>query len=478
MQPEEQITKIKIDLLIPNANQPRKYFSDESIKELAISIQEYGILNPILVRKKDNLYEIIAGERRYRAAKLLGLSEVPVIIKNVDDAKLTAIALIENLQRENISPIEEAKSYQEILKLSNLKEQELSTMIGKSQPYISNKLRLLKLPQNIQDALINKQISERHARSLINVKDSNRQTELLNRIINEKLSVKELDKIINEKEITDEEIKSAIDDIMKSLNINLDSEIQEKKEEKESDNMNNENFFPSQPNNAMPDGNMTLNNMNMQTLNQTPEVPAPQQAPALATPTTPFVYNQPSPVPEVITPEPTPVAPTIEPPIMPTLEVPNPIPDLNIPSAPATPPLPELSPMPETSPILPEQAPVAPTIEPPIMPTLEVPNPIPDLTAPVPQTPEVAASPVPSPAIVPEQPLFDANAILTPTPTIPEPTPVAPIPEVSPSFEVPVELAPSAPQDKLTEVETFLTNNGLNYKKYSNETGNCIIIEL
>ena len=152
MNQEENITKISIDLLIPNANQPRKIFSEESIKELAISIKEYGILNPILVTKKENLYEIIAGERRYRAAKLIGLKEIPVIIKNGDDAKLRAIALIENLQRENISPIEEAKSYQDIIKISNIKEQELSNLIGKSQPYISNKLRLLKLPQNIQDA--------------------------------------------------------------------------------------------------------------------------------------------------------------------------------------------------------------------------------------------------------------------------------------------------------------------------------------
>ena len=491
MQPEEQITKIKIDLLIPNNNQPRKYFSEESIKELAASIKEYGILNPILVRKKDNLYEIIAGERRYRAAKLLNLQEVPVIIKNVDDAKLTAIALIENLQRENISPIEEAKSYQEILKLSNLKEQELSTIIGKSQPYISNKLRLLKLPPNIQEALINKKISERHARSLINVKDSNRQTELLNRIINEKLSVKELDTIINEKEITDEEIKSAIDDIMKSLNINLDSENEEKKEEKESDNMNNGNFFPSQPTTAMPDGNMTLNNMNMQTLNQAPEVPAsnPQPMPNLSAPTPPFVYNQPAPEPAPITPEPTPVAPTLEPPVMPTLEVPNTMPDLNIPSAPATPPLPELSPMPEAAPVLPdlapitpEPAPVAPTIEPPVMPSFEVPNPIPDLNGPVSPVPEAPVSPISEPVSEPEKPLFDPNANLTPpiepAPVLPESAPVVPTPEVLPSFEVPVELAKDAPQGKLTEVETYLKNNGLNYKKYSNENGHCIIIEL
>ena len=473
MQQEEQITKISTDLLIPNVNQPRKFFSDESIKELAISIKEYGILNPILVRKKENLYEIIAGERRYRAAKLLGLKEVPVIIKNVDDAKLTAIALIENLQRENISPIEEAKSYQEILKISNLKEQELSSLIGKSQPYISNKLRLLKLPQNIQEALINKKISERHARSLISVNDPDRQTKLLNRIINEKLSVKELETIINEKEITDEVIKSAIDDIMKSLNINLDSENNEKKEEKESDNMNNGNFFPNQPNNVMPDGNMTLNNMNMQTLNQVPPVPGaitpppavePAPTPTVAPSNQPFVYNQPAAEP----------APPVEPAPMPTMEVPNPLPDFSVPSAPVEPapsPIPE-PPLPELSPIAaPEPAPMAPPVEPAPMPTIEVPNPLPDFSV-----PSVPVEPTPSPIL--EPPLFNPSATMTPNPEPTPEIPVAPTPEVLPSFEVPVELAPSAPQDKLAEVETYLTNNGLNYKKYSNESGHCIIIEL
>ena len=419
MHQEEQIAKISIDLIIPNATQPRKFFNEETIKELATSIKEYGILNPILVRKKDNLYEIIAGERRYRAAKLAGLTEIPVIIKTVDDTQLAAIALIENLQRENISPIEEAKSYKEILTSSNIKEQELSALIGKSQPYISNKLRLLKLPPNIQDALINKKISERHARSLISINDPNRQTELLNRIINEKLSVKELENIINEKEVTDEEIKNAIDDIMKTLNISLDSEKIEK-EEKESDNMNNGNFFPNQPNNAMPDGTMSLNNMNMQTLNQAPLPPSPE------VPTQPFVYNQPA-----VEPAPTPMAPPVPETPMPTLEVPNPMPEFNVPTAPVGPEIPS-APLPELSP----------------MPTVE-----------------------PAPTPTPEQPLFDPNAVMTPPQ---EPAPEQP----TPAFEVPVELAPTAPQDKVTEVETYLKNNGLNYKKYSNENGHCIIIEL
>ena len=453
MQPENEIIKLNIDLLIPNPYQPRKNFNDETLKELAASIKEYGILNPILVRKKDNLYEIIAGERRYRAAKLLGLKEVPVIVKEIDEKKLAEIALIENLQRENITPIEEAKSYQDILKLSNLKEEELSNIIGKSQPYISNKLRLLKLPQNIQDALINKKISERHARTLISVNDSGKQTELLNRIIKEKLTVKELETIINEKEITDEEIKSAIDDIMKSLNINLDSNNQTKKEEKESDNMNNGNFFPNQQNN-IPDGNMTLNAMNMQTLNQiptnqtagvVPQMPEPSPMPSFEQP---FVYNQPAvnsePVVTVQEPAPTTLEPTQmpnfgpmpEPSQMPSFEIPNPIPNF------------------EPQPVVPEMN------TQPVMPT-------------APEMPAEVINSTPIGGM--DQPLFNPNIEMPQA--ISEPVTPSPVVQ-EPVYEVPVTTEISQPANKLAEVENYLTNNGINYKKYSNETGNCIIIEL
>ena len=226
---EETVSKLDIGLLIPNPYQPRKKFNENSIKELALSIREYGILNPILVRKKDDKYEIIAGERRYRAAKLLGMKEVPTIIKDISDEKMIEIALIENLQRENITPIEEAITYQEILKKTSRTEKELSELIGKSQPFISNKLRLLNLPKNIQTALIDKKISERHARSLLTVKDEQKQTALLERVMSEKLSVKELDKIINEKEITEEEVNSAINNIMSSLE---ESENEKKKKRK------------------------------------------------------------------------------------------------------------------------------------------------------------------------------------------------------------------------------------------------------
>ena len=454
---EEKITKISIDLIIPNAHQPRKIFNNESLKELSLSIKEYGILNPILVRKKDNLYEIIAGERRYRAAKLANLTEVPVIIKEVDELKLAEIALIENLQRENISPIEEAKSYEEILKLSNLREQDLSNMVGKSQSYISNKLRLLKLPPVIQEALINKKISERHARSLITVNDIDKQTELLNRVINEKLTVKELDTIINEKEITDAEIKSAIDDIMKSLNISNDLE-NNKKEEKESDKMNNGNFFPNTNQNLGTDQNISLNSMNMQTLNTMPNQPLPGEMPVAGPATMPsFDVQQPSS---------TYNQPTQEIPAASPMASTSPIPNFGI------------SPMPEAP------APQVPTLEvPSAMPSIEplVQNTPVDNNMGMPLSYEQPVGPeISAPNPMMDQPLFDPNSQILPQSQPAMPTEPS-VPSM-PSYEVPVTtempLPPVEPQNKLVEVQTFLNNNGINYKTYSNETGNCIIIEL
>jgi len=175
----EQILNLAITDLVPNKYQPRKNFDEKSLIELTKSIKEYGILNPILVRKQDDKYEIIAGERRYRAAKLAGLTEIPVIIKNIKESDLAELALIENLHRENLNPIEEAKSYEEIMRLSNLTQQSLGKKLGRSQAFIANKIRLLSLPKTIQEALINKKISERHARSLMTVTDQKHQQELL-----------------------------------------------------------------------------------------------------------------------------------------------------------------------------------------------------------------------------------------------------------------------------------------------------------
>jgi len=290
LQNAENITNLSIDLLVPNHYQPRKFFNQQALNELANSIKEYGILNPILVRKKEDKYEIIAGERRFRAAKIIGLSEVPVVIKNMEDAKVAEVALIENLQRENINPIEEAKAYESIIKLSNITQQKLSEMIGKSQSYIANKIRLLSLSDNIQEALIERKISERHARSLMTVADIDRQTELLEKIIEEKLTVKDLDNIINEKKITEEEIQSAINDIIKSLsfsenedNDNKESLKEKQKEKEESDKMDNGNFFPNFNNQVGNNNNISLNSMNMQTMNQNVGAMAPVEETVMPT---------------------------------------------------------------------------------------------------------------------------------------------------------------------------------------------------
>ena len=225
MQTDTSVIKLDINLIIPNKYQPRRIFDDKALASLSESIKQYGIINPILVRKKEDKYEIIAGERRYRAAKMLGLTEVPVIIKNASEQQMAELALIENIQRQGLSAIEEAKSYEEIMRIGNQTQESLAQKLGKSQSTIANKIRLLALPEEVQVALDTKKISERHARSLLTVTDKPRQLEILNRIINEKLTVKETDQIINEKTITEDEIKQAISDIMKSLNIDESDNI-------------------------------------------------------------------------------------------------------------------------------------------------------------------------------------------------------------------------------------------------------------
>ena len=459
MQSDEHITNLNIDLIVPNANQPRKTFNEDSLNELSLSIKEYGILNPILVRKKDNLYEIIAGERRYRAAKKIGLKEVPVIIKTINDNKVTEIALIENLQRENISPIEEAKSLQEILKLSNITEKELSNMIGKSQPFISNKLRLLTLPVSIQDALINKKISERHARSLMTIKDEKKQEELLNKIVQEKLTVKDLDNIINEKTKTEEELASSINNNIESLKVSDEPQPKEK-EEKESDTMNNGNFFPNM-NNQDSNANMSLNSINMQTMNNNP--PAPPKPPMLS-----FEPDQNAAPSQIESPAYTEQTPSV-----------------NV--------MPETGVMPQT--VEPTPSPI-PTFD--FGQTVQVPSGATqvmdntqEMTSAVPNF-EMAAPQVETPAPMSvEQNVGMSTQMMDPPlfgpsiePTVgldlsmPTPTPT-PAPQAAPqSFEVPVTTVPEPTQNKLAQVEEFLNTNGINYKLYSNDSNHCIIIEL
>lgn len=193
---ESQVQNINIDLIIPNRFQPRLSFDEKALNELAESIKQHGIIQPLIVRQLADKYEIIAGERRYKAATLAGLSTVPVIVTNLSDAKSSEVALVENIQRKNLSSIEEALSYKRKIDKDNLTQEQLAKLLGLSQSTVANRLRLLNLSNEVQDALLKEKISERHARSLLQISDKNKQTELLNRIITERLTVRQLDEII------------------------------------------------------------------------------------------------------------------------------------------------------------------------------------------------------------------------------------------------------------------------------------------
>lgn len=198
MKMESTIRLINIEQIIPNRFQPRLHFDSEGLTELANSISEHGIIQPLVLRRLGDKYEIIAGERRYKAATIAGLTSVPAIISDLDDNESAEVAIIENTHRRNLSPIEEAKSYKKLLDRRYVTQDQLAKRLGISQSAIANKIRLLSLDENVQDALINEKISERHARSLLKVTDKLKQVDLLNKIISERWTVKKLDEEINQ----------------------------------------------------------------------------------------------------------------------------------------------------------------------------------------------------------------------------------------------------------------------------------------
>ena len=187
---------INISLVEPNRNQPRKEFDKESLSELANSIKQYGILQPIIVQKNGDMYEIIAGERRWRAAKEAGLTEVPVIVRDYDKQKVMEISIIENIQREDLNPIEEAMAYQSLMEEYGLKHDELAEKVSKNRSTITNSMRLLKLSKNIQQMLIDGRISTGHAKVLLSVEDINEQEKIAQQLIDKSLSVRELEKLV------------------------------------------------------------------------------------------------------------------------------------------------------------------------------------------------------------------------------------------------------------------------------------------
>lgn len=189
-------TILKINEVEPNREQPRKTFNEDSLLELSESIKIHGIVQPLIVSKKKDYYEIIAGERRWRAAKLAGLKEVPVIIKDYSPQEIMEVALIENIQREDLNPVEEARAYQGLIKEYNLKQDEVAEKVSKSRTAITNSLRLLKLDDRVLDLLVNESISSGHARALLSLPDKEQQYSVATQIFDEKLSVRETEKLV------------------------------------------------------------------------------------------------------------------------------------------------------------------------------------------------------------------------------------------------------------------------------------------
>ena len=258
---DKEVFEISLKDIMPNRFQPREVFDDQALTELSTSIKEHGVIQPITVRKVGDKYEIIAGERRFRASKLAGKETIPALIRDMDDKEAAKIALLENLQRKDLTAIEQARTYETILKLDNITQEELASNLGVSQSTIANKLRLLNLDEEVQIALLNERISERHARSLLNVTDPEKQKELLHKIIQNRLTVRDLD----------EEIEK----MNNPMNLN---------QEKNLDELNNEpkdfDYIFNNPDNNLSNQNIEINmpedvptNLEYEQLNEIKEEP-------------------------------------------------------------------------------------------------------------------------------------------------------------------------------------------------------------
>ncbi|MBE6062013.1 MAG: nucleoid occlusion protein [Clostridium butyricum] len=192
-----EIVNISIDKVVPNIYQPRKYFNEEAIEELSQSIKEHGIIQPLTVRKMGEIYELVAGERRLRAAKLAELTTVPCNIVDITDSQSAEIALLENLQREDLNYIEEAEAYYNLINDHNFTQDELAKRMGKKQSTIANKLRLLKLSSDVREICLQNRLTERHARALLTVQNEELQLKIIKKVINEGLTVKKTEELIN-----------------------------------------------------------------------------------------------------------------------------------------------------------------------------------------------------------------------------------------------------------------------------------------
>lgn len=227
-------TIVNITKVEPNREQPRKNFDEDALEELAESIKQFGLLQPILVQDRKTYYEIIAGERRWRAAKKAGLKEVPVIIKNLSEQEIVEISLIENIQREDLNPIEEAQAYKRLLTEFNLKQDEVAERVAKSRTAVTNSMRLLKLCDNVQQMIIDGMISTGHARALISIEDPEQQYTVAQQIFDEKLSVRDVEKLVKNLNqppkmkkpiVTDKSLEAVYQDIEENLKQKLSTKV-------------------------------------------------------------------------------------------------------------------------------------------------------------------------------------------------------------------------------------------------------------
>lgn len=228
--------KVKISKVEPNREQPRKNFDEDALLELAESIKQFGVLQPLLVQDRKDYYEIIAGERRWRAAKIAGLKEVPVIIKKLTEQEMVEISLIENIQRENLNPIEEALAYKRLLNEFNLKQNEVAERVSKSRTAVTNSMRLLKLNEKVQQMVIDDMLTTGHARALLGIEDQEKQYVIAQQIFDEKLSVRETEKLVKKiqkeknlpekkKEELDEQVALAYHDVEEKMKLILGTKV-------------------------------------------------------------------------------------------------------------------------------------------------------------------------------------------------------------------------------------------------------------
>ena len=196
--PKDKVFMVKLSQVEPNRKQPRKQFDEDALLELAESIKQFGVLQPLLVQKKDDYYEIIAGERRWRASKLAGVKEIPVIVKNFSEQEAVEISLIENIQRENLNPIEEAAAYKRLMEEFHLKQDTIAERVAKSRTAVTNSMRLLKLDERVQKMLIDEMLTTGHARALLSIENKELQYSTAVKVFDEKLSVRETEKLVKE----------------------------------------------------------------------------------------------------------------------------------------------------------------------------------------------------------------------------------------------------------------------------------------